>query len=100
MRWIVVALACSACASTPAKDNFGNPFAPDVAKEVRLFVIDAQSCTHFAGEGPTGEPERDRYLERMINETCTNIAERKADLLSRYGGSDKVRNIIVQAWEE
>ena len=99
MRWILLALACSACAATPSADNFGTSFAPGIPKEVRLFVIDAQACTHFSGEGPTGDPGRDEFLARMMRKTCRDLDARKAQLLARHGGSEEIRAAVNEAWE-
>ena len=65
MTVITIALLVAAAAA-PATDNFGEPFPAFVPGDVRLFVIDAQACTHFSGEPSSDEyPERKAFLEQM-----------------------------------
>jgi hypothetical protein len=96
----VIALALSG-AAPPATDNYGEAFPAFVPADVRLFVIDAQACTHFSGE-PYDDQDQDRkaFLDKMIAKTCTNIDKRKAGLNRKYKRSAKIRKVISDAWEE
>jgi hypothetical protein len=98
---ILFALALVAGSAPPATDNFGEPFPAFVPTDVRLFVIDAQACTHFSGE-PYDDQDQDRkaFLQKMIAKTCTNIDKRKAALTRRYKRSAKIRKVLADAWEE
>ena len=100
MKYFALFFLCAGCASVPRTDNYNRPFEAWVPADVRPFVIDAQACTHFSGEGPIGDPERDRFLERMIRKTCSGLDQRKAELLKRYAGSAVVRRVIVDAWSD
>ena len=97
---ILIALALAGSAP-PATDNFGEPFPAFVPADVRLFVIDAQACTHFSGE-PYDDQHQDRkaFLQKMIAKTCTNIDKRKATLTRKYKRSAKIRKVVADAWEE
>ena len=90
MTVITIALLVAAAAA-PATDNFGEPFPAFVPGDVRLFVIDAQACTHFSGEP---------FLEQMIAKSCPRLDQRKAKLEKRYRRSAKIRKVIAEAWEE
>jgi hypothetical protein len=98
---ILIAFALAAVTAPPATDNFGEPFPALVPTDVRLFVIDAQACTHFSGE-PYDDQDRDRkaFLDKMIAKTCTNIDRRKATLERRYKRTARIRKVISDAWEE
>ncbi|HEU5481806.1 MAG TPA: hypothetical protein VFU80_01770 [Sphingomicrobium sp.] len=101
MIQIFAALALAGVEPIPATDNFGEPFPAFVPGDVRLFVIDAQACTHFGGE-PYSEDDKERkaFLDEMIAKTCTNIKERKASLERRYRRSAEIKAVISNAWEE
>jgi hypothetical protein len=100
MTTILFALAAAAATPPPATDNFGEPFPAFVPADVRLFVIDAQACTHFSGEPSSDEyPERKAFLEEMVAKTCTGIDDRKAKLERRYRRSAPIRQVISDAWE-
>lgn len=100
MTVITIALLVAAAAA-PATDNFGEPFPAFVPGDVRLFVIDAQACTHFSGEPSSDEyPERKAFLEQMIAKSCPRLDQRKAKLEKRYRRSAKIRKVIAEAWEE
>jgi hypothetical protein len=98
---ILIALALAAVSPPPPTDNFGERFPAYVPTDVRLFVIDAQACTHFSGE-PYDDQDQDRkaFLQKMIVQTCTNIDKRKAALTRKYKSSAKIRKVISDAWEE
>lgn len=98
---VLIALAAAAADPIPETDNFGEPFPAFVPADVRLFVIDAQGCTHFSGEPSSDEyPERKAFLEEMIVKTCTDIDKRKSALESRYKDSAEVLKIVSDAWDE
>ena len=98
IMWSAILLAATA---PPATDNFGEPFPAFVPTDVRLFVIDAQGCTHFSGE-PYDDQDKDRkaYIDKMIAQACPNLDQRKAKLEKRYRRSAKIRKVIAEAWEE
>jgi hypothetical protein len=101
MMPILVALALAAAEPIPDTDNFGESFPAFVPGDVRLFVIDAQACTHFSGEPSSEEyPERKAFLDEMIAKTCKGIDARKAELERRYRRSAEIRKVISDAWEE
>ena len=98
MRWSILLLfACSACAGDLSTDNFNHSFEPWVPRDVRAFIIDAQTCTHFSGE-PAGDPQRQAFLDKMMRETCTNIGERAQQLRERHP-SQQVQQLISDTWE-
>lgn len=101
MIWMLAALALAGETAPPASDNFGEPFPAFVPTDVRLFVIDAQACTHFSGE-PYDDQDKDRkdFLDKMIAKTCPALDRRKAALERRYGRSPNIRKIIAEAWDE
>jgi hypothetical protein len=98
VKWVILALACAACASTPSTDNFNRPFSAQLPRDVRLFVIDAQACAHFSSEPRGDEPERDRFLDRMSRKACNGLIERRDGLLHRYKQSPEVTGVIKEAW--
>jgi hypothetical protein len=98
---IVMLIAAALASAPPATDNFGEPFPAFVPADVRLFVIDAQACTHFSGEPyDASEPGRKAFLDKMMAKTCPNLDQRKAKLEKRYRRSAKIRKVIAEAWEE
>jgi hypothetical protein len=101
MIHIGLALLLAGASAPPATDNFGEPFPAFVPGDVRLFVIDAQACTHFGGEpyGPD-DKERKAFLDKMMAKTCPNLDQRKARLDKRYRRSANIRKVIAEAWEE
>ena len=101
MIGMLIGLALAGGSPPPATDNFGEPFPAFVPADVRLFVIDAQACTHFSGE-PYDDQDKDRkaFLEKMIAKTCPRLDQRKASLQRRYKRSVKIRKVISSAWEE
>ena len=101
MIGVGLVLLAAAASAPPATDNFGEPFPAFVPGDVRLFVIDAQACTHFSGE-PYDESDKDRkaFLDKMMARTCPNLDQRKARLKKRYRRSAKIRKVVAEAWEE
>jgi hypothetical protein len=101
MMWVLILLAMSGRTATPAADNFGQPFPAFVPADIRLFVIDAQACTHFRGE-PYDDQHKDRkaFLDKMVAKTCPSLDRRKAGLERRYRRSARIERVISEAWEE
>ena len=99
MKLIALALLCTGCVSLPSTDNFGRPFEQWVPADVRLFVINAQACTHFTGEYAFNE-ERKAFLDRMIEETCPGLDKRKTALSHKYSGSAQIKELISEVWDQ
>ncbi len=92
-------LATAACAASPATDYFDEPFPSFLPTDVRLFVVDAQACTHFAGEEGF-DADRQAFLDSAMAKACPKLDKRKAELTSRYCNSPQIKKMILDAWEE
>lgn len=104
--WAMIALSSLATAAVAGAekpstwtDNYNEPRSPTIPKKVRKFVIDAQGCAHFSGEVNGVDSERERYVKKMIRQTCTNIEKRRDKLLVKYRGNAEVEAIIAEVWE-
>jgi hypothetical protein len=106
IRTILLAAAAlpivTAAAGTarPATDYFGEGFPAFVPADVRLFVIDAQVCTHFGGELGDGDKDREAYIDKVMAKTCPNLDKRKARLERRYKHSARNKKVIAHPEEE
>lgn len=108
MTYRLILLVAIALASAPSQagekpspwtDNYGEVRSPTIPKKVRKFVIDAQACAHFSGEASGEDNDRERYVQKVIRQTCTNIEKRREKLLVKYRGNGEVEAIIAEVWE-
>lgn len=94
MKWglipLLPALILPACmspspppAATPWTDNFNTARDPEIVAEARPFIIRRQGCDHFRGEPPYS-PERQKFLNDKIRETCTGTDAELQRLRAKY----------------
>lgn len=108
MRHILIAaLLLGGCATDfgregePWTDMYNEPQDKAVPGDVRKFIVKAQGCGHFSGEGgDDNPPERAAFLKKQTDELCTGLSEERAKLLRKYPNDLAVAKIIQGAWDD
>ncbi len=85
--------------AAPAWTDFYGDAQPESApKPVRRFIMDAQACTHFAGEEPY-DRERAAFLAKMTRKHCRNLDARKEALAQKHKPDEVILALLDKAWD-
>lgn len=93
-RFVIITIALSGCSQGPWQDGLGIQRSAAIPGDVREFIIERQSCEHFAGEEGY-DAERAAFLQKQTDKLCTGTDKKLYDLRVKYQNNEPAKKALA-----